>query len=50
MKEVEEGLKFAKGEVSQNNKLSYYLEAARNQVIQDLMKENKWSKEEAELP
>lgn len=49
IKEVEEGMKFAKGEVSQNNKLSYYLEAARNQAIEDLMQQNKWSKEEAEL-
>lgn len=49
LSEVENGIAFSKGEVSQNNKLSYYLEAARDQVIDDLMKENNWSKEEAEL-
>lgn len=49
LSEVEEGLKFQKGEVSQNNKLSYYLEAARNQILEDLMEENKWSLDEAKL-
>lgn len=44
---VEAGIQFSKGEVSQNNKLNYYLEAARNQVIKDLMEQNKWSEDEA---
>lgn len=47
--EVEAGIKFTKGEVSQNNKLSYYLDAVRKQVIKDLMEKNNWSREEAEL-
>lgn len=47
--EVDAGIKFSKGEVSQNNKLSYYLEAARERVIRDLMKQNNWTYEEAEL-
>lgn len=49
MAEVEKGIAFSKGEVSQNNKLSYYLEAARDQIIQDLMQEKKWTEKEAEL-
>ena len=47
--EVDGGMPFKKGEIAQNNKLSYYLEAARNQILKDLMEENKWTKEEAEL-
>jgi len=47
--QVEGGMPFQKGETSQNNKLSYYLEAARDQIIKDLMEEKKWTKEEAEL-
>lgn len=47
--EVENGMPFSKGEVSQNNKLSYYLEAAKNQIIEDLMEEKKLSRKEAEL-
>ncbi|MCI8393255.1 MAG: penicillin-binding protein [Clostridia bacterium] len=47
--EVDKGIAFSKGEVSQNNKLSYYLEAARDQIIQDLMQEKKWTEKEAEL-
>lgn len=49
IQEVENGIGFSKGEVAQNNKLNYYLDAARDQVIKDLMAEYKWSKEEAEL-
>ncbi len=48
MAEVEAGIGFQKGEVSQNNKLSYYLESARDQAIKDLMTKNNWSKKEAE--
>lgn len=47
--QVDGGMPFKKGETAQNNKLSYYLEAARDQILKDLMEENKWTKEEAEL-
>lgn len=47
--EVDAGIKFTKGEVSQNNKLSYYLEAARDQVLEELMAKNNYSRKEAEL-
>ncbi|MDE5830279.1 MAG: penicillin-binding protein, partial [Clostridia bacterium] len=47
--EVDAGIKFTKGEVSQNNKLSYYLEAARDQVLNELMEKNNYSRDEAKL-
>lgn len=47
--EVEAGIKFTKGEVSQNNKLSYYLDAVRKQVIKDLMEKNNCTYEVAEF-
>jgi len=46
--EVEAGIKFEKGEVSQNNKLNYYLDAARKEVLKDIMEENGLSEKEAE--
>ena len=49
MAEVENGIAFSKGEVAQNNKLSYYIEAARDQILKDLMETNNWTKDEAEL-
>lgn len=45
---VDAGIHFEKGEVSQTNKLNYYLDAAKNQVLADLMKEKNWSRKEAE--
>ncbi len=47
--EVDAGIKFSKGEVSQNNKLSYYLEGAKAQVIEDLMESENCTKKEAEI-
>ena len=47
--QLEGGMSFKKGETSQNNKLSYYLEAARDQILKDLMAEKKWTQKEAEL-
>lgn len=45
---VDAGIHFEKGEVSQNNKLNYYLDAARKEVLRDLMAQNNWSEKEAE--
>ncbi len=47
IQEVDAGIKFEKGEVSQNTKLSYYLEEARDQIVEDLMEANNWSAEQA---
>ncbi len=47
--EVEAGINFKQGEVSQNNKLTYYLEEARTQILNDLMEENGWSLDIARL-
>lgn len=47
--QVENGMTFKKGNYSQNNSLSYYLEATRNAVLKDLMAEKGWSYDEAKL-
>lgn len=45
--EVENGIKFEQGNVTQNNNLTYHGEAAVKEILQDLMEENNWSEDEA---
>jgi len=47
--EVEAGIKFTQGSVTQNNNLTYHAEAAIKEILKDLMEENGWDKEIAEL-
>lgn len=49
IEQVDKGMEFKKGNYSQNNKLSYYLEATRNAILKDLMAENSWSYDEAKM-
>lgn len=47
--EVNNGIKFEQGSVTQNTLYSYHTEAAIKEIIQDLMQEKGWSEEEAKL-
>lgn len=47
--EVDAGIKFEQGSVSQNNNLTYHAEAAIKEIKEDLMEKYNWSKDEAEL-
>jgi len=48
IKEVEDGLKFDEGEIASKTKYSYHTAALIEQVIEDLMEANDWTKELAE--
>ena len=48
LEEVENGIKFEKGTVTQNNSLPYHTELAVKEIITDLMEKNDWTKKEAE--
>ena len=47
--EVDAGIKFTQGTVTQNNNLTYHAEAAVEEIIQELMERNNWSEDEAEI-
>ena len=47
--EVEAGIKFTQGSVTQNNSLTYHAEAAIKEILQDLMEENGWDEEIAKI-
>lgn len=49
LEEVNAGIKFEEGTVSQNNNLPYHTEAAIKQIRSELMEKYNWSKDEAEL-
>ena len=48
LSEIESGIKFEQGNVTNNINFSYHTEAAIEQVIKDLMKENGWTEKEAQ--
>lgn len=48
LEEVENGIKFEKGTVTQNNSLPYHTELAVKEIIKDMMEKNNWSQKEAE--
>lgn len=47
--EVENGIEFKQGIISQNNSLTYHAEAAIRELRYDLMEKNNWSKDEADI-
>lgn len=49
IEEVNNGIKFEQGAVTQNTSYSYHTEAAIKEIIEDLMKEKGWSEDEAKL-
>ncbi len=49
LSEVEAGIHFEQGTVSQNNSLTYHAEAAVKEILEDFMQENGWTEDEAKL-
>ena len=48
LQEIDAGIKFEQGNVTNNVKFSYHTEAAITQVVKELMKKNNWTEKEAE--
>ena len=49
LEEIEAGIKFEQGTTSSNSNHSYHTEAAIIQIVNELMKQNNWSEDEAKL-
>ena len=49
IQEVDAGIKFTQGTVYQNNNLTYHAEAAVDEILEDLMELNNWSRDEAKM-
>ena len=49
IKEVDAGIKFTKGTVSQMNDLTYHTEAALKEITKDLMEKNGWEEKVAQM-